>query len=107
MAQWVGHTKEELLVQWILLKSHDKFVKDKEAELKVDVKALIDDFSSTIQSFEENIADLKKVVLQGSILSVEALSKFHVLEPKSFTGHQNAKELKNFLWDMEQYSKVA
>ncbi|RVW78821.1 hypothetical protein CK203_050967 [Vitis vinifera] len=33
--------------------------------------------------------------------------KIWVLEPKGFNGNKNAKELENFLWDMEQFFKVA
>lgn len=34
-------------------------------------------------------------------------SKIHVPEPKSFNGACNVEVLENFLWDMEQYFKVA
>lgn len=30
-----------------------------------------------------------------------------ISEPKPFVGIQNVKDLKNFIWDMEQYFKVA
>ena len=30
-----------------------------------------------------------------------------VPEPKSFSGNHNAKELENFLWDMEQFFKAS
>ena len=33
--------------------------------------------------------------------------KARVPEPKPFGGARNAKELENFLWDMEQYFVVA
>ena len=33
--------------------------------------------------------------------------KVRVPEPKSFSGNRNAKELENFLWDMEQFFKAA
>ncbi|KAI9178183.1 hypothetical protein LWI28_023646 [Acer negundo] len=35
------------------------------------------------------------------------MSKIKVLEPKHFQGSRNAKELKNLLWDIEQYFKAA
>lgn len=34
-------------------------------------------------------------------------SNLKVLEPKSFGGKRSAKELKNFLWDMETYFQAA
>ena len=45
-------------------------------------------------------------MLQGSPSGSEALSKIHVLELKGFNDNLNAKELENFVWDMEQYFKV-
>ncbi|KAL6320268.1 hypothetical protein AAG906_005347 [Vitis piasezkii] len=48
-----------------------------------------------IQSYGEDIAVLKKVVLQG------CSSK-----PKGFNGNMNTKELENFLWDMEQFFRA-
>ena len=34
-------------------------------------------------------------------------AKARIPEPKAFTGNRNAKDLENFLWDMEQYFKAA
>ncbi|RVW71238.1 hypothetical protein CK203_058805 [Vitis vinifera] len=51
-----------------------------------------------IQSYGEDIAVLKKAVLQGCFSSPEAPSKVRVLEPKGFNGNRNTKELENFLW---------
>ena len=58
---------------------------------------LMDDFKGTPQSHGEDVAVLKKVVLQGSSSGPEALSKVRVLEPKGFNDNRNAKELENFL----------
>lgn len=96
----------EMKVQRNLLETGDKFIENKVVSLKVDVKPLIDDFKTTLQSFEEDIEILKKVMLQGSPSGSEALSKIHVLELKGFNDNLNAKELENFVWDMEQYFKV-
>ena len=41
-------------------------------------------------------------MLQGTPSSFKAPSKVCFLEPKGLNGNQNAKELENFLWDMEQ-----
>ena len=35
------------------------------------------------------------------------LTKARIPDPKAFTGNRNAKDLENFLWDMEQYFKAA
>ena len=37
----------------------------------------------------------------------EVATKVKVPEPKPFKGARNAKDLENFLWDMEQYFKAA
>ena len=46
-------------------------------------------------------------MLQGSLSGLEAPFKVRILEPKGFNGNRNAKELENFLWDIEQFFKVA
>ncbi|KAL6312790.1 hypothetical protein AAG906_032960 [Vitis piasezkii] len=58
-------------------------------------------------SYGKDIAILKKVVLHGCSSSNEAPPKVRVPEPKIFNGNRNMKELENFLWDMEQFFRVA
>ncbi|RVX03852.1 Transposon Tf2-2 polyprotein [Vitis vinifera] len=77
------------------------------AEFKTEMQSRIDEFKETLQTYGEDIAVLKKAVLQGSASGPEALSKVRVPEPKGFNGNRNAKELENFLWDIEQFFKVA
>ena len=66
VASQVEHTVGEIQVQRSLLKLHDQFFEEKVASLKADIQSLVDDFKGTIQSYREDITDLKKVVLQGS-----------------------------------------
>ena len=46
-------------------------------------------------------------MLQGCPSNADAGPKVRVLEPNGFSGNRNAKELENFLWDMEQFFKAA
>ena len=56
---------------------------------------------------EQDVSLLKKATVdQGSGDGCEK-SKLKVPEPKKFDGSRNAKELENFLWDMEQYFQAA
>ena len=51
---------------------------------------------------------LKRVVVLGTpTTSDPPPTKVRVPEPKPFGGARNAKDLENFLWDMEQYFIVA
>ena len=45
------------------METHDKFFVDKFVGLKVEIQSLMDDFRGTLQSYGEDIAVLKKVVL--------------------------------------------
>ncbi|KAL6312213.1 hypothetical protein AAG906_025555 [Vitis piasezkii] len=90
-----------------LLEIYGKFFEDKFFGLKVEIQSLIDDFKSFLQSYREEIVVLKKVVLQGCSSGPKALPKVRVLEPKGSNGNRNAKELENFLWDMEQFFRAA
>ncbi|KAH7836606.1 hypothetical protein Vadar_003409 [Vaccinium darrowii] len=55
---------------------------------------------------EVTLVDLLDAVL-NSIDSHKLAHEAHVPKPKAFGGARNAKELENFLWDMEQYFLAA
>ena len=107
VASWAEHTMNEIQVQRSLLETHDNFFEEKLVGFKVEMQSLMDDFKGTLQSYGEDVAVLKKDVFQGSSSGPEALFKVRVLEPKGFNDNRNAKELENFLWDMEQFFKAA
>ena len=50
---------------------------------------------------------MKKALLQTSPRTTNAAPKVRFPEPKGFDGTRSAKELENFLWDMEQFLRVA
>ena len=101
VASWAEHSRGEVQVQRSMLESHDNFFEEKLAKFKTEMQSRIDDFKETLQSYGEDITILKKAVLQGSASGPKALSKVRVPEPKGFNGNRNAKELENFLWDIE------
>ena len=108
MASWVEHTMGEIQVQRSLLETHDNFFEEKLVGFKAEMQSLMDDFKDTLQSYGDDVAVLKKAMLQGSSSGPEASSsKVQVREAKGFNGNRNAKELENFLWDMEQFFKAA
>ena len=59
------------------------------------------------QSQLETEITLIKRAMCGLPREGEVATKVKVLEPKSFNGARSAKDLENFLWDMEQYFKAA
>ena len=60
----------------------------------------------TTSQLEIEIALLKRVV-NGLLRVGEVATKMKVPEPKPFDGARSAKDLENFLWDIEQYFKSA
>ena len=60
----------------------------------------------TQRQLETKIALLKRA-MSGLPREGEVATKVKVPEPKPFNGARNAKDLENFLWDMEQYFRVA
>ena len=60
----------------------------------------------TQSQLETEIALLKRA-MRGLPREGEVATKVKVPEPKSFNGARSAKDLENFLWDMEQYFKAA
>ncbi|RVW19038.1 hypothetical protein CK203_095041 [Vitis vinifera] len=108
VASWAEHTMGEIQVQRSLLENHDNFFEENIVGFKAEMQSLMDEFKDTLRSYGEDVAVLKKAVLQGSSSGPDApSSKVRVPEPKGFNGNRNAKELENFLWDMEQFFKAA
>ena len=68
---------------------------------------LVDDYTKLVESLGEKNRDLEaelailKRVLGGGPCVTDAPTKIRVPELKAFYGSQDAKELENFLWDME------
>ncbi|VFQ95758.1 unnamed protein product [Cuscuta campestris] len=59
-------------------------------------------------SLKTELLILKQAVSATARTNMDvAPSKIKVPEPKHFDGARNAKELENFLWDMEEYFKAA
>lgn len=85
-------------------------VKDYESQFA----SIINEFSSFVEMVKDNFKDmetevavLKRALSQPSPRSDRAgASKVKVPKPKCFSGARYAKELENFLWDVEQYFKA-
>lgn len=79
---------------------------DKLNKVMEDVTALVDVLKSDIRDLENEVGLLKRAI-NNTLRGDEGPSKVKVPEPKAYSGTRNAKELKNFLWDMEQYFQHA
>ena len=83
-------------------------MEEKFVNKKTKVQSEMDKLKQMIESLQADVVVLKKVVLHRCpTLNAYASPKVRVHEPKSFSGNHNAKELENFLWDMDQFLKVA
>ena len=58
-----------------------------------------------LNEVELKISLVKKIVA-GSPHCPNISHKVKIAEPKFFGGARSANELENFLWDMEQYSRL-
>ena len=79
---------------------------DRFKDMLTDVLAISDSWKDKFQEVVDELSLLKKAIC-GHTNSEKAPSKIKVPDPKAFGGNQSAKELENFLWDMEQYFKAA
>lgn len=87
---------------------------DEQAELHVhrngklleQIEALQDEMKAFSARYEAELGVIKKAI-SGTPSGGEVPRKLRVPEPLPFTGVRSAKELENFLWDMEQYFKAA
>ncbi|PON72985.1 hypothetical protein PanWU01x14_061350, partial [Parasponia andersonii] len=90
------------------VRDNQKDMVDRYNDLLKEVLTLADRIEARMASMEEDVGLLKRVSARPSSSSENGGgSKLKVPEPKQFGGSRNAKELENFLWDMEQYFKAA
>ena len=97
----------ELRVQKDLTEKHVEYVEEQVVSLKAELLGVKEDLNLTLQTLQEDVAVLKKAVLRTSPRTTDASPKVRVPEPKGFDGARSAKELENFLWDMEQFFRAA
>ncbi|KAG8381936.1 hypothetical protein BUALT_Bualt05G0024500 [Buddleja alternifolia] len=99
---------EERVEKWG--KSMDEipsFIEGRMVSLAEDISILTDAVDMKLDAVNVEISVLKRAT--GSVVSGDGgpSSKLRVPDPKSFGGERSAKELENFLWDMETYFQVA
>lgn len=71
-----------------------------------DMLAILHSWKEKLLQVTDELTLVKKVVY-GHTNSGKTPWKIKVPNPKAFGGNRSAKELENFLWDMEQYFKIA
>ncbi|GFS46872.1 hypothetical protein Acr_00g0104510 [Actinidia rufa] len=96
-----GHEEFHVEVRGILNSLADSW--------KAQMDALKDSFQAEIAAIKEEIKEVKgdwslckMAVTQGTLSSSPSL-KVDIPRPKSYNGSRNARELDNFLWDLDQY----
>ncbi|KAJ4716602.1 hypothetical protein OWV82_011594 [Melia azedarach] len=72
-----------------------------------DVVSLATVLKASIEELESEVKLVKRAFNNISLPLEGGPSKIKVSEPRYFEGARDAKELENFLWDMEQYFKAA
>ena len=107
VSAWAAYVSNELDVQKDLVESKAKHVEVEFVDRKTEVQSEMKELRWMIESLQVDVLVLTKVVLQGCPCSnADAGPKVRIPELKSFSGNHNAKELENFLWDMEQFFKA-
>ena len=103
---WALEEMNELRVQKDLAEKHAEHVEAHVVSLKAELLTMREAQNLTLQTLQEDVAVLKKAVLWTSPRTTDAAPKVRVPEPKGFDGTKSAKELENFLWDMEQFFRA-
>ena len=87
-----------------LMEMREKAFKERMETLRDKVLAVTEEFQERTRSLEGEIILLKQAMVQGTPSTSDLPpTKVRVHEPKPFSDARNAKDLENFLWDMEQY----
>ena len=91
-----------------LISDNQKDMVDRYHDCLQQLLAIAERVEVRFSAIENDIALLKATAVgAGSSVRGGEGSKLKVPEPKQFGGSRNAKELENFLWDMEQYFRAA
>ncbi|XP_048228190.1 uncharacterized protein LOC125369504 [Ricinus communis] len=75
----------------------------------VTLREILDGMVVRLLATEEELILCKKAAIQGNgsvPMIVSTPSKLDVPKPKAYKGSRNAKEIDNFLWNLEQYFKA-
>lgn len=77
------------------------------AEIANDILSVTELFKAHLKELEDEVALLKRAQQNQILVGEKPTSKIKIPEPKPFGGKRSAKELENFLWDVEQYFRAA
>ncbi|KAL5775969.1 hypothetical protein ACOSP7_013526 [Xanthoceras sorbifolium] len=103
----VEHGERILIIQQTVA----DILKDVEVRInnvRLEQTGVVDAMTEKMRAMSDEIAILRRVVNNpGGTDEGHVSSKIKVPEPKHFNGSRNAKELENFLWDIEQYFRAA
>ncbi|GAV65234.1 hypothetical protein CFOL_v3_08749, partial [Cephalotus follicularis] len=90
----------------VIQNSHNELLgntKERFKQVVLDMISFTYELRKSVELNQEDISLLKKALHGGPSRAEGASNKFRVPEPKQFGGRRDAKELRNFLWDMESY----
>ena len=91
----------------LMAEKHVEHVEAQVVSLKAELLTVMESQNLTLQTLQEDVAVLKKALLRTSPQTTDASPNVRIPEPKGFDGTRSAKELENFLWDMEQFFRAA
>lgn len=79
-------------------------------DIDADLSTLENNHQVALNSVLDEVTVLRRLVCSGASTSIQnegRPNKIKIPEPKPFIGVRNAKELENFIWDVEQYFRAA
>ena len=101
LAAFADLIQNEFEVRCRLMESSDQYARERIDGLKSNLQSLMVDYQNAVQSMGAETAILKRAMAQCLSIVSNALTKERVPKPKGFRGARNAKELENFLWNIE------
>ncbi|KAI9177286.1 hypothetical protein LWI28_013276 [Acer negundo] len=107
----IGEPLEEDFTDLVVLTANNKdrikTLQQEHQELLINLESRLSNIEAMHISNVEDTAEKRALNNNPSSCGEGQMSRIKVPEPKHFQGSRNAKELKNFLWDIEQCFKAA
>ncbi|XP_031106210.1 uncharacterized protein LOC116010851 [Ipomoea triloba] len=95
--------EEHVIEEFDKVKDEHQTLEDRFEQFEEKVMTMLESLQNSIEIMREDLALCKKAAASGEVSTSSSSTRIEVPRPTCFKGVRDAKEVENFLWQMEQY----